>query len=117
MSYEFYKIIHLFCIGLFLSCAGVLFWNSEKKKLFNILMGITSVLILVSGMGLIARIGISHGEGWPIWLKLKVGIWVILTVGGPVVVKRFNPFKKGFYWLILALYFAAIYIANFKPEL
>jgi uncharacterized membrane protein SirB2 len=116
MSYEFYKIAHLFSIGVFLTAIGALFWRKDKLVIMSILMGVTTLVILVSGMGLIARIGISHGEGWPAWLQAKLAIWAILGIGAPIVLKRFVNFKSAFYWIVLVFYFLAIYLANTKIE-
>ncbi len=115
MSYPVYKVLHIASVFIFLISLGAIFRSEEKSKLHNILLGITSLLILVGGMGLIARMGIEHGSSWPIWLKTKVGIWAILVIGAPVMSKRIKS-KRGLALGILGFFaIIAMYMAVNKP--
>lgn len=111
MSYEFYKVIHLVSIFFFLSTAGSQLMGSNDSKLPKILGGISSLLILVAGMGLLARIGVSHKDGWPAWVTAKMVIWLVLVIMVPVVNKRFSQFAKAAWWVMMALSTAAAYMA------
>jgi uncharacterized membrane protein SirB2 len=115
INYETYKIIHLTSIVLMLTCFSVQCYVSQKSKIHSIFSGIATLLILISGMGLIARIGIGHGESWPFWIKAKVTLWFIIGVGTPVVIKRFPGFKKNWFWVNIALFAVASYLAIYKP--
>jgi uncharacterized membrane protein SirB2 len=83
-------------------------------KLKKILMGVMSLIILVAGMGLIARLGIPHGEPWPLWLKAKLGIWAVVVIGAPVVNKRFSVHAHKYFWVCTVLLVVASYMANYK---
>lgn len=108
MSYEFYKLLHLAMIIIFVSGVGISFYSPAKIKLWSILTGITSVLILVSGMGLLARLGISHGEPFPTWVLIKFAVWFLIGAGAPIVLKRFPQFKPKGFFVVLALVLIAV---------
>lgn len=114
MSYQIYKIIHVVSIVIYFSAFAVTVANSENLKIQKILKGIFGLLIFVSGMGLIARLGLPHSEPWPIWIKIKLGIWSIVVIGAPIVIKRFSGAKKSFYILCIFLLVLASYLANYK---
>lgn len=82
MSYEIYKILHVNALFLTLCAVGMIFANSDyvQKKVFKIIVHTISLLIFVAGMGLIARIGIKHGEGFPSWIIVKMVAWFIFTM-------------------------------------
>ena len=111
MSYEFYKVLHLVAIFFFLSTAGAQLLGKGEGKLPKILGGISSFIIFVGGMGLLARIGVSHGEGWHSWVMGKVAIWLFLVIMVPVVAKRFSAIAKFAYWGVMGLVFLATYLA------
>lgn len=114
MSYAFYKIFHVVSIVLFFGLYMSAVRKNEKMKFEVIGTGVALVLILVSGFGLIAKIGITHGAGWPLWLKAKFGIWLVIGMFGHVVLKRFSAFKAKFFWGAFALLVLASYLANYK---
>jgi hypothetical protein len=96
MSYEFYKIIHVTgIILLFASLGGfatfrVFATKESNRKAYKTLAmthGISLLIVLVAGFGLIARTGIAEG-GFPLWIYGKLGIW--LLAGG-----IFTFIKKG----------------------
>ncbi|ATH08391.1 hypothetical protein BIY24_10655 [Halobacteriovorax marinus] len=111
ISYEVYKVIHLLCILLTVAGLAVGYYSTQPKHI-KIISGITSLLILVSGMGLLARLGVSHGEGFPGWVMVKMMIWLIIAVAGPVLAKRLSSsLKPKAFWGLILLFFIAIYFA------
>lgn len=115
MSYAFYKIIHVVSIVLFFSLYMSATIKKENIKKEVILTGIALVFILVSGFGLIARIGIAHGAGWPLWLKFKVAIWAFVGMFGHIVLKRFPQFSPKAFWILFGVLGLASFLANYKP--
>lgn len=114
MSYAFYKIIHVVSIVLFFALYMSAVRKDRDIKKEVIFSGVALILILVSGMGLIAKIGIPHGTGWPLWLQLKLGIWVFIAIAGHTIMKRFAKHKLKFFWLAFLLLTCASYLANYK---
>lgn len=114
-SYHDYKIVHVFFVILMLTSFSAQLFASEKKKFLSIFSGLATLMVLVGGMGLMARLGIGHGESWPLWIKLKMGLWLILSIGLPVVIKRMKRFASMGYTVMIILTLLAVYSAVTKP--
>ncbi len=114
IPYEIYKTIHLTSLFLLVSGFAVAFFTQNQMKFFRIVNGIMTLLVFVSGMGLLARIGIKHAEPWPLWVKVKVIMWFLVGVGGAIVAKRFPKFKVYAYGTMMVCVFLAIYSAIYK---
>ncbi len=113
ISYEIYKVIHLSSLALLLTGFAVQFFG-VKTKAFKILTGVATLFVLVSGMGLMARLGIGHGQAWPVWIFVKFAIWFIIGVGSAVVVKRAPQLGSISYMIMMILFVLAAVTANFK---
>lgn len=115
ISYEVYKIIHILCILLTVAALAVGYYSAQPKHI-KIISGVTSLLILVSGMGLLARIGVSHGQGFPTWVMVKMMLWLVIAIAGPVLAKRLSAtVKPKAFWGFIALFLVAICLAVIKP--
>lgn len=114
LSYEFYKLLHVTMIILFFGSIGAAFLGEDKTKHIKILTGVSSFFIFVAGMGLLARIGVSHSEGWPSWAYAKLAIWVFVSAAAPVLSKRVKKSYPIFYGLV-GLGVVAAYVAINKP--
>lgn len=120
MSYEFYKIVHLIGIVLVLTgltglltvkmSGGVL--EGASKKLVFMAHGIGLVLVLVSGFGLLARLGLA--QAMPGWVFGKLAIWLIFG-GSIALLKRKSQIGAPLYFLLLAIFTVASYLAVVKP--
>jgi uncharacterized membrane protein SirB2 len=110
-----YKFIHIASIVLFFISLGAIFRSTEKSKFHNIMLGVTSLIILVGGMGLIARMGIPHGGKWPAWLHAKFTIWGILVIAAPIMAKKVKTKRGQALAFFTALGIIAVYIATNKP--
>ena len=114
MSYEFYKIVHVVSFVLFVVSATAVIYGKEGKvcKAFN---GIVGLIIFVAGMGLIARIGISHGGVWPLWIKLKILLWLLAMVAAAVGARRLSRYRRSVVGTVLGIVCAAVVVAVLKP--
>jgi len=122
-SREFYEILHIVGIALmFVAIGGVAVHaanggskaESATRKLVSIGHGIGAVLVLVGGFGMLARIGMQHGAGFPTWLWIKIAIWAVLSA--IVLIPYRKPaLARPFFVLLPLLAGVAVYMALYKP--
>lgn len=120
MPYEFYKLLHYIGIFMTITALGGVFIfaaNGGKKesnkfrRLVGITHGVGLVLVLVAGFGMLARLQLG---GFPTWVALKVGIWLLLGGLLPVVYKRPET-ARPLWTLLIAISAIAAYFAIYKP--
>lgn len=119
MSYEFYKVLHLSGLALTLLGIGGLsvqykITHAQKSAIHSLLMalhGTGLIFLLVSGFGLLAKLGI---QGFPLWAAIKLILW--LTFGAFVILCR-KMHEKALLLLLgaAALTSIAASIAVLKP--
>ena len=94
LSHATYKVIHLLGIFLLFSGLGGM-WavaaassdslRNTTRRLALAAHGAAMLLILVAGFGMVAQLQFSGP--WPLWIWLKLLIWLLLA-GYPVLLKR-----------------------------
>ncbi len=119
-----YKLIHL--VGIIMAMAALggaalyaMAGGSQEKgasgrRVLAIFHGIGVFLVLLGGFGMLARLGIVHGGGFPGWIWVKLTIWVL--VAGALFLPRRRPASA--LPLLLALPVLgglAAYMAIYKP--
>lgn len=114
MSIAFYQILHVFSL---LVLTGFTFYAfaapASSRKRVLMITGIASVLMFISGFGLITKI-IGSGQGmWPLWIWIKLVAWLGLSSLTGVAFKKRD--KALFFMLIaLGLIFIALYAVYTK---
>ena len=80
------------------------------NKTFKIITGLLSFFIFVGGMGLIARLGFKHGEAFPAWIMIKIGMWLVFNIS---LVCLFRVEQKKFKIAFTVMAFLSVFIAVF----
>ncbi|HUF28485.1 MAG TPA: hypothetical protein VMM18_16020 [Gemmatimonadaceae bacterium] len=123
LSYQFYNLVHIVGIVLVMSAlggaavhaiAGGPGGSRPVRRLLAILHGIGAFLLLLGGFGMLARLGLAHGAGFPGWIWGKLLIWAVIAVA------LFLPYRRpGLARPLLlalpALGGLAAYMAIYKP--
>lgn len=116
MSLLFYKIVHVFGIALLLTALGAMVSEaaaggaSPRWRSLSALHGAALVVVLLSGFGMLARLG----GGFPGWVIVKLVIW--LALGAAVALVRRTAQASVAWWLALSvLATLAGYMALYKP--
>jgi hypothetical protein len=121
MSYGFYKVLHLIGIlGVFISLGALILHsyngnakNFKGRKMVVITHGVSLAVVFVAGFGLMARLNMM-GASWPLWIYLKIGIW--LALGGIVaVISRKAEWAMPLWYSVLIIGGCAAWVANYKP--
>ena len=123
MTYEIYKIIHIFgLILLFIALGGMMLHvmnggtkASNGSRLFtSITHGVAMFIVLLGGFGLMARKGIPHMGPYPVWLYVKVSVWLLFGFL-PVIIWRKPSFGRVLWLTVPILAAVAAYFAILKP--
>ena len=118
IPYAAYKVLHLIGVMFLLLSLGAYLMLSINKsergrKLAAMTHGISVLIILVAGFGLLARLGFFGAVGWPLWVWIKLVIWLILAVI-IALIKRAPSLVPVLWFLIPALAGLAAYMAVYK---
>jgi hypothetical protein len=113
MSYETYKILHLIgLVILFISLGALAYVPLEKRKPLMALNGLASIIMLVAGFGLLARLGLARDMDT--WVYIKIVIWLVLSAT-PVILKKKPTLAMPVLLGSIALGTLAAFIAIMKP--
>jgi hypothetical protein len=123
ISYETYKVLHLLSIMVLFLCFGGLAIYvagggtreaNPNRKLIAALHGTATFLVLLGGFGLLARLDLVRG-GFPLWVWLKLAIWLVL--GLAVVLPYRRPaLARPLFLLYPVLGGLAAWAAVYKPS-
>lgn len=128
ISYTVYKTVHY--LGIFVLVATLAAWLGRAalaahapdgreagpdawRRRLGVLHGVALFLVLLGGFGMLARLGVDHGELLPGWVWAKLSIWVAL--GGVVAFRRSSTWAARALILVPLLAWAAGWIALTKP--
>ncbi|MDC0036848.1 hypothetical protein OAJ27_01220 [bacterium] len=103
-------ISHVFSLFLWVSTLGVLLHQETPSKKVSMAYGILSLIVFITGVGLIHRLGYSFSEGW---ISAKLGIWLVLSASMPIIAKRLPQYTKAAYYgsfVLLLVALSAVYL-------
>jgi hypothetical protein len=109
MSISFYHILHVFSL---LVLAGFTFYAfaapAEARKKVLMVTGIASLLMFISGFGLITKI-LGTGQGvWPLWIWIKLVAWLGVSALAGIAFRRRSA-APVLMAVLIALLFVAVY--------
>jgi hypothetical protein len=112
MPYEVYKILHLAGLAaMFAAMGAAALAPTVRAKLVAAPHGTALLIVLVSGFGMHAKLGIP---GFPIWLVGKLVLWA--AFGGLLAVARRVPNAAMALWVAIPVLTAiAAWLAVAKP--
>ena len=117
MSYEFYKILHVFSVLFLFTSLGTLAATARSdsdrlRRLAGVAHGISLAIIFIAGFGLMARLGMFGAI--PVWAWFKIGVWLLLAL--VVLPLRRKPELATALWLSIPILGGiAVWLAVQKP--
>lgn len=113
MSPTFYHIVHVFSVLILTGYTFYAFGNPAPEGRRTVLMmtGIASLLILITGFGLIAKMGYSMTQ---LWIGLKIVVWLALSAIAGIAYRR-RQIVKLLTVIASALLLVALYAVYVKP--
>jgi hypothetical protein len=124
-----YKVVHILGVLFLFTALGSLLaaaWPGGNtaavaggagplRRRAGLTHGFALVLVLLSGFGMLARLGSSHPGVWGLWVWLKLLTWLLL--GAALTLIRRQPRWAPALWLLLpVLGGLAAYLALYKPD-
>ena len=117
MSYDFYKILHVFAALLLFTALGTLAAAAGSaaprlRRLAGVAHGVALAIIFIAGFGLLARLGMFGAI--PVWAWIKMALWLVLA--GIIVPLRRKPDWAPALWLAIPVVGGlAAWLAIAKP--
>jgi hypothetical protein len=97
LPHSFYNVVHILGIAALIVALGGMALHgasggtpatSGARRLVAVLHGLGALLILVGGFGMLARLGVAQGAGFPGWLWIKIVIWALLAGAAALPYRR-----------------------------
>ena len=116
-----YKVIHitgLILVFMSLGAVALLATSGGSRKdnpwrvRIGMCHGIGLFLLLLSGFGMLAKLGLFHAL--PIWVMTKLAIWLLI---GAALTLTYRCQRKAsaVWWMVIVLGIAAAYLGIYKP--
>lgn len=111
MDPNLYRVIHVFAVILLAGLAFAAFANPAKTSKRKVLMasGICSLLALIAGFGLVAKLGIPFP--FPAWILVKLFCWLGLSAMAGIAYRQPKkiPWLAGISIVLLLLAICLVY--------
>jgi len=112
LDIRIFKLIHLVSIMALFLAFGAAMLETIKFRWIALLHGIALLLILITGFGMLALLGV-HGQP-PAWAMGKFGIWILFGLSLVFAKRKLVPKPALATWLFL-LGAGAAFLALWKP--
>jgi hypothetical protein len=120
-SHQFYNVLHIVGLALLLTALGSMASPSAPdgrdgslRRIRGAMHGVGLFLILLGGFGMLARLGVVQGSGWPGWLWIKLAIWLMLGAAA-LIPYRYPSAARPMMLVVPVLAGVAAYMAIYKP--
>jgi len=107
-----YQILHIIGLALLVLGIGGMMAGGEKRKIFVMLQGIGLLVMLVSGFGLLAKLGL----GYPHFAIVKTVLWVVIAML-PMLFRKLKTPLAAEVLIVLILVGVMAYLGVVKPAL
>jgi len=113
MNPSFYSILHVFSLFVLTAQTYMAFANPapENRKRTMIITGIASLLVLISGFGMIAKVYDNHFAGWMI---VKLVCWLAFSALAGFAYRKVN-LRGPLAFAGLTLVLIALFMVYLKP--
>ncbi|NDD66679.1 hypothetical protein EBZ35_03390 [bacterium] len=112
MSVTVYHVGHLCALMVMVLSMGGVLTATQRSKRLSMIMGLSSLVVLVAGFGMLHRLHYDLSAKWVIG---KLLIWLCLSVGVPVVARRFPSLRIPALGVVAGLLMVAVWLAVVKP--
>ncbi len=114
LSLAAYKVVHVLGVLLLFVAFGAVLGEGTRRRLASATHGIGLLLIVITGFGALARLGLSGPGSWPLWVWLKLVVWLVLGAA-MTLAKRSPGIAKALWWILPLLGATAACLAIYKP--
>lgn len=114
MEIEILKLFHWISIVFFLTLSSISLWYGDRSKFLKIFLGISTLLLLLSGLALCWINELAFWGKWPGWLVFKVISWILIGGLVPVIIKRTPKLGKVAYILMMVITICVFYVVLYK---
>ena len=113
MNIQLYHILHVFALIVLTAQTYMAFANPapENRKRTMMITGIATLLLVVSGGGLVAKMGFSWGSGWII---VKLLCWLGFTALAGLAYRK-PQLRGGLSFIGLVVILIALVMVYTKP--
>lgn len=113
MKIQIYQIVHVFSVILLIGLTFSAFAapQAHRKRWLSIATGVLSLLVLVSGFGMISVVYSNQFAGWMI---VKLVAWLGIAAFAGIVFRKPNKATL-FGWLTVLLALVAVAMVYLKP--
>lgn len=113
MTYFDFKFFHIaLALGYVYLLVAACF--NPRVKFFKLALGFCSMILFLSGFSLLGKLSIPHSGPFPIWVWVKMGIWIIIATAPPIIIRRFPNKAKFACPIFFILIIIAAYMGIYK---
>lgn len=83
---------------------------NPQKKLAKLFFYFVSLVLLVSGLNSMQKLGLPLDGNFPLWIWAKIACWIFLVIVPAITIKKFPRIASKFNWLFVLVLIVAIFM-------